>query len=88
MGAIELPLPRLVEFCTESPLGHGVEARFIGHFGMMPKWPIFLPLGNIARLSRVSFLEDLEDDVETRGDGWRPGLCRRVGSSPGLTVSL
>jgi len=35
----------------------------------VPEWPIFLPPWIIARLSRVAFLEALEDDVETGGDG-------------------
>jgi len=35
----------------------------------VPEWPIFLPCPIIARLSRVAFLEALEDDVETGGDG-------------------
>ena len=53
----------------KSPLRHQIKVQFRGHFGVMPEWPIFLPPWIIARLSRVAFLEALEDDVETGGDG-------------------
>ena len=53
----------------KSPLRHWVKVQFKGHFGRVPEWPIFLPCPIIARLSRVAFLEALEDDVETGGDG-------------------
>ena len=49
-----------------------IKVQFRGHFGGVPEWPIFLPPWIIARLSRVAFLEALEDDVETGGDGAVP----------------
>jgi len=63
------PLRGGVDLSFESVLRHQIKVQFRGHFGGVPEWPIFLPPWIIARLSRVAFLEALEDDVETGGDG-------------------
>jgi hypothetical protein len=66
------PRSSRVSYVGKSPLRHRIKVQIKGHFDGVPEWPTFLPRSIIARLSRVAFLEALEDDVQTGGDGSVP----------------
>ena len=77
-----------VELRFESPLRHRIKVQIKGHFGRVPEWPIFFPRPIIARLSRVAFLQPLEDDVQAGGDGSVSVSSRMLVAATGSGVGM